>query len=73
MEIVELIGEGERVAGRFRCSATHRGKWGDPEPTGRRFENVDEVYFFTVVSGRVKEMWGLKDTVERRRQLGLDD
>jgi hypothetical protein len=29
MEIVELVAEGEIVVGRFRCSATHLGKWGD--------------------------------------------
>lgn len=73
MEIVELIAEGERVAGHFRCSATHRGEWGDRAPTDRRFDNVDEVYFFTVVDGRVTRMWGLEDTIERRHQLGLAD
>jgi predicted ester cyclase len=72
MEIVELVAEGELVAGRFRCSATHLGKWGDRAPTGRRFEDVDEVYFFTVTDGRVARMWGLEDTLERKRQLGLD-
>jgi predicted ester cyclase len=72
MEIVELVAEGEVVAGRSRCSATHLGKWGDRDPTGRRFEGVDEVYFFTVADGRVARMWGLEDTLERKRQLGLD-
>jgi predicted ester cyclase len=72
MEIVELVAEGEIVVGRFRCSATHLGKWGDREPSGRRFEGVDEVYFFTVTDGRVARMWGLEDTLERKRQLGLD-
>jgi predicted ester cyclase len=72
MEIVELIADGERVAGRFRCSATQRGEWGGQAPTGRRFENVDEVYFFAVTDGRVALMWGLEDTLDRRRQLGLD-
>jgi hypothetical protein len=33
---------------------------------------VDEVYFFTVTDGRVARMWGLEDTLERKRQLGLD-
>jgi predicted ester cyclase len=72
MDIVELVAEGEVVAGRFRCSATHLGRWGDRRPTGRRFEGLDEVYFFTVTDGRVARMWGLEDTPGRRRQLGLD-
>jgi predicted ester cyclase len=71
MEVVELVAEGERVAGRFRCSATHRGRWRGAEPTGRRFERIDEVYLFTVREGRVERMWGLEDTVERQRQLGI--
>jgi predicted ester cyclase len=43
MEIVELVAEGDAVAGRFRCSATHLGEWRGHAPTGRRFEDVDEV------------------------------
>ena len=72
MEIAELVAEGERVAGRFRCSATQRGEWGGRAPTGRRFEDVNEVYFFTVSDGLITRMWGLEDTLDRRRQLGLD-
>lgn len=30
---------------RFTCSATHAGEWQGQRATGRRFENVDEVYF----------------------------
>jgi predicted ester cyclase len=71
MEIVELVAEGDRVVGRFRCSATHLGEWEGHPSTGRRFERVDEVYFFTVRDGRIGAAWGLEDTASRRRQLGL--
>jgi hypothetical protein len=71
MEIVDLIAEGEKVAGRFRCSATNLGRWRGNAPTGRRFERVDEVYIFRVVDGRITEAWGLEDTPSRERQLGL--
>ena len=71
MEVVELVAEGERVVGRFRCSATHLGRWRGHEPTGRRFEGVDEVGFFTVRGGRIAETWALEDTLDRLRQLGL--
>jgi SnoaL-like polyketide cyclase len=27
LEIVDLIAEGPKVAGHFRCSGTHRGEW----------------------------------------------
>jgi predicted ester cyclase len=70
MEVVTLVAEGDQVAGRFRCSGTHTGPWLGHPPTGRRFD-VDEVYFFRVDGGRIAEMWGLEDTAERLRQLGL--
>ncbi|ADB74844.1 ester cyclase [Geodermatophilus obscurus] len=70
MQVVALVAEGDQVAGRFRCSGTHTGTWLDHPPTGRRFD-VDEVYFFRVDGGRIVEMWGLEDTAERLRQLGL--
>ena len=72
MEIVELVAEGERVVGRFRCSGTHLGAWEGQPPTERRFERVNEVYFFTVREGRIVAAWGLEDTRSRRRQLGLE-
>jgi predicted ester cyclase len=71
VEVVTLVAEDDQVAGRFRCSATHAGAWIGHPPTGRRFEDVDEVYFFRVHDGRIVEMWGLEDTAERLRQLGL--
>ena len=72
MEIVELVEEGDSVAGRFTCSATHLGPWRGHAPTGRRFEDVDEAYFFRFREGRIAEAWGLEDTLSRMRQLGLD-
>ena len=71
MEIVQLVAEGDTVVGRFTCSATHTGEWRGHAPTERRFEDVDEVYFFTFEDGRIAEAWGLEDTLDRMRQLGL--
>jgi predicted ester cyclase len=71
MEVRELVAEDETVVGRFSCSATHTGTWLGHPATGRRFENVAEVYFFRVVQGRIVRAWGLEDTHERLRQLGL--
>jgi predicted ester cyclase len=71
MDIVDLIAEEDRVAGRFLCSATHLGDWRGHAPTGRRFENVDEVYFFWVADGRITGGWGIEDTLDRLSQLGL--
>ena len=71
MEVVELVAEGDTVVGRFRCSGTHTGTWLGHPPTGRRFEDVDEVYVFHFRNGRIASAWGLEDTVVRLRQLGL--
>jgi predicted ester cyclase len=72
MEVVDLIAEGDKVAARFLCSATQQGEWRGRATSGRRFENVDEVYFFRFRDGRIAEAWGLEDTAERLRQLGLE-
>jgi predicted ester cyclase len=71
MEIVELVAEGSTVVGRFRCSATHLGDWQGQPPTGRRFDAVDEVYFFRFDGGLIADLWGIEDGASRVRQLGL--
>ena len=73
MEIVELIAEGDKVVGRFTCSATHLGQWLGHAPTGRRFERVDEVAIFRLRGGRITEAWSLEDSLSRLQQLGLVD
>ena len=69
-EIVELVAEGNTVVGRFRCSGTHRGEFLGEPPTGKRME-VDEVFFFRVEDGKFVYFWGLEDSLNRMRQLGL--
>jgi predicted ester cyclase len=71
MATVALVAEGDTVVGRFRCSGTHLGRWLGQEPTGRRFTDVDEVYWFTLAGGRITAWWGLEDNAARLRQLGL--
>jgi predicted ester cyclase len=71
MEIVELVAEGDKVVGRFTCSATHLGEWLGHAPTGRRFERVDEVSIFRFRDGRIAQVWSLEDSLDRLRQLGL--
>jgi predicted ester cyclase len=71
MEIVDLIAEGDRVVAHFRCSGTHRGEWLGVPATGRRFEEVDEIYIFKVEHGRLISALGVEDNLARMRQLGL--
>ena len=71
MRIVDLIAEGDRVVGRFTCSGTHQGSWRGHPPTGRRFENIAEVYIFRIRDGKIAHAWGIEDTYTRMKQLGL--
>lgn len=71
MTIVELIADGDKVVGHFRCSGTHRGEWLGVPATGRRFVDVDEVYIFTIERGRLVSALGVEDNLTRMRQLGI--
>ena len=69
-EIVELVAEGNTVAGRFRCSGTHLGEFLGEAPTGRRME-VEEVFFLQAEDRKFVRFWALEDSLNRMRQLGL--
>ena len=69
-EIVQLVAEGDTVAGRFRCSGTHLGEFLGEAPTGKRMD-VEEVFFLWVEEGKFVDFWGLEDNFNRMRQLGL--
>lgn len=71
MEIVDLVAEGDTVVGHFKCSGTHRGDWLGIAPTGRRFEDVDEIYIFRVDEGKLSSAVGVEDNLSRMRQLGI--
>jgi predicted ester cyclase len=71
MEVVELIAEGNTVVAHFKCSGTHRGEWLGIPATGRRFENVDEIYIFRVRDGKLVSAFGVEDNLTRLRQLGI--
>ena len=69
-EIVQLVAEEGAVAGRFRCSGTHRGEFLGEAPTHKRMD-VEEVFFLRVEDGKFVDFWGLEDSLGRLRQLGL--
>jgi hypothetical protein len=69
-EIVQLVAEENMVAGRFKCSGTHRGGFLGEAPTGKRME-VDEVFFLRVEDGKFVNFWALEDSLNRMWQLGL--
>jgi predicted ester cyclase len=73
MEIVDLIAEGDKVVAHFKCSGTHDGEWRGRAPTGRRFEDVDEIYIFRIENGRLAGTTAiLEDNLTRMKQLGFE-
>jgi predicted ester cyclase len=52
-----MVAEGDKIAGRLRCSGTLQGEFLGAKPNGRRQE-VDEVFFLRVRDGRIGECWG---------------
>jgi predicted ester cyclase len=71
MEIIDLVADSQKVAAHFRCSGTHLGEWMGHPPTGRRFQDVDEIYIFRVIGGKLASAYGVEDNIQRMRQLGL--
>ena len=66
-----MVAEGDKVVGHFKCSGTHEGEWRGMPATGRRFENVDEIYFFRVEGDRLASVTAVvEDDLSRLRQLG---
>jgi predicted ester cyclase len=71
MEIADLVEEGDTVVAHFKCSGTHLGDWLGVPATGRRFEQVDEIYIFRVRSGKLVAALGVEDNLTRLQQLGI--
>jgi ketosteroid isomerase-like protein len=73
MDVVDVIAEGDKVVGLFKCSGTHKGEWRGRPPTGRRFENVDEIYIFRVENGKLASALAVvEDNLTRLQQLGIE-
>jgi len=68
-----VISEEDKVVGYFKCSGTHEGEWRGRPPTGRRFQDVDEVYIFRVEDGRLDSAVAVvEDNLTRMQQLGIE-
>ncbi|HKZ23483.1 MAG TPA: ester cyclase [Thermoplasmata archaeon] len=65
----EVIPHGDKVVARVTLSGTHKGKFMDIPPTGKRvsFEGIDIVRFS---GGKAVEHWGLTDNMGLFTQLG---
>jgi predicted ester cyclase len=74
MEVVDVIAEPAKAVGHFRCSGTNEGEWQGKAATGRRFEDVDEIYIFRIEGGKLAgTLAAVEDNATRMRQLGTLD
>jgi predicted ester cyclase len=69
-EIIDLIGEGDRVMVRLMLNGTQTGNWGPIPPTGKKV-SYQEVVVLTFRDGKVVHQRGLVDNLHALRQLGL--
>lgn len=67
-KIQGIAGEGDLVAINLIFTGTHRGPWKDLDPTGRRIE-VEEMMFFRFDGDRLVEIWEVFDEHRMRQQL----
>jgi predicted ester cyclase len=72
MKIIDLVAEGDTVVGYFQCSGTHHGEWNGIQATGKRFQDVDEIYIFHVRDGKLTGFVAVEDNLSRLRQLGFE-
>jgi predicted ester cyclase len=72
MELADVIAEDDKVVAYLKCSGTQRGVWRGHQPTGRRFEDIAEVYIFRVKDGKLDSAVAVvEDNLTRMRHLGL--
>jgi predicted ester cyclase len=59
--VEDMVAEGDKVATRWRTSATHQGEFRGVSPTGQRIV-VEAIGIFRIAGGRVVESWDKYDT-----------
>jgi steroid delta-isomerase-like uncharacterized protein len=59
--VEDMVAEGDKVATRWRTSATHQGEFRGVSPTGQRIM-VEAIGIFRIAGGRVVESWDKYDS-----------
>jgi len=68
--IGDMIAEGDKVVIRARVDGTQKEEIFDIKPTGKRLNNVSEIFFFRLKDGKIIEGWRQVDfcTLVKRLQ-----
>jgi predicted ester cyclase len=70
LTVEDLIGEGDKVAGRTTVTGTHGGEFMGAAGTGRPV-TYNEMFVFRFAAGRVVETWGVVDVYAQMKQIGV--
>ena len=66
----DLIGEWDKVVGRFTARGTHRGEFMGAAPTNKVI-TMQEIHIGRFTDGKLVEHWGLEDSLGMMQQMGL--
>jgi steroid delta-isomerase-like uncharacterized protein len=69
-KIEDIVAEGDQVALRWSCSATHTGEWMGIPPTGKRV-TWSGIGIHRVKDGKMVESWDMVDNLGLMQQLGV--
>jgi predicted ester cyclase len=69
MDVLDIFGEGDRVAVRMQSSATQTGDFMGMPATGKTY-SIEELHLFRVADGRIAEHWHQMDAMGMLKQLG---
>lgn len=67
----DIIIEGNKVAGRYYLTGTHKGEFLDLRPTDKQFK-VNGMTIFSFRDGKILERWNLVDIVSLIGQLRVN-
>lgn len=70
MELVDVVAEGDRAAGRYTFSGTHTGEFIGIPPTGKRF-SVSGINIIRFANGKIAENWPSLDMLGLMQQIGV--
>jgi steroid delta-isomerase-like uncharacterized protein len=69
-DIEDMAAEGEdKVAVRFNITGTHKGEFQGIPPTGKKV-SFGEMAFFTIIDGKIIEIWANVDMMGLMQQIG---
>jgi predicted ester cyclase len=64
----DLVTEGNKVAGRYYLTGTHKGEFLDVQPTGKQFK-ASGMTIFSIRDKKIAERWNIVDMMSLMEQL----